>query len=93
VPNPKALQVGDFVRFTALPNEWSRTGYWVHRECVTFMKAMIRRTWPSRVAKIDEYGCPWINARMRVRGRLYHHSWAILESTGWCKVGRRNKRA
>ena len=37
MPDPKCLKVGDLVRFTALPDEWSRPGFWVHRESVTFM--------------------------------------------------------
>jgi hypothetical protein len=51
---------------------------------------MIRRTWPSRVVEIDEYGVPWIHARIRLRGRLRFHGWGILESTGWRVVRRRN---
>jgi hypothetical protein len=89
MPDPKSLKVGDFVRFTALPDEWSRPGTGVHRESISFMKEMVRRTWPSRVEKIDEYGYPWIRARVRTRGRLYFHSWMITESTGWRLVKRR----
>jgi hypothetical protein len=90
VPDPKCLKVGDLVRFMALPDEWSRPGYTVHLESVAFMRAMIRRAWPSRVVEIDEYGQPWIHARLRVRGRLHYHSWGIMESTGWSLVRRRN---
>ena len=88
MPDPKSLKVGDLVRFVALPDEWSRTGYTVHRESIAFMKMMVSRTWPSRVVEIDEYGCPWIHARIRVRGRLHYHSWGIMESTGWRVVRR-----
>ena len=91
--DPKSLKVGDLVRFTALPDEWSRAGHTVHSESVAFMRAMVRRTWPSRVAEIDEHGNPQIHARLRVRGRLHFHSWSITESTGWRLVGRRNSRA
>ena len=90
MPDPKCLKVGDLVRFTALPDEWSRPGFTVHRESVAFMRAMIRRTWPSRVAEIDDYGQPWIHARLRLRGRLHHHSWGIMESTGWHLVRHRS---
>jgi hypothetical protein len=89
VPDPKRLKVGDRVRFIALPDEWARPDFWVHRESVAFMKAMVRRTWPSRIVKIDEFGYPWITARMRVRGRIHFHSWLITESTGWRPVRRR----
>ena len=93
MPDPKCLKVGDLVRFTALPDEWSRPGFWVHRESVAFMRALIRRARPSRVAEIDEYGQPWIRARLWLRGRLHHHSWGIMESSGWRLVGRRGSRA
>jgi hypothetical protein len=88
MPNPKSLKVGDRVRFTSLPDEWSRKGYTIPLESVRFMKVMVKRRWASRVAEIDEYGCPWIHARIRVRGRIHHHRWAIMESTGWRLVNR-----
>ena len=93
MPDPKSLKTGDFVRFIALPDEWSRPGFTVHRESVAFMKSMIRRTWPSRIVGIDEYGVPWIHARVRVRGKLHFHGWGIMESTGWRRVARHNRRA
>jgi len=89
MPDPKSLKVGDLVRFILLPQEWSRPRYFVHAESVAFMKKMIKRTWPSRVYGIDEYGQPWISARIRERGKIHHHTWAIFESTGWRRVNRR----
>ncbi len=62
MPDPKSLKVGDLVRFTALPDEWTRPGFYVHRDSIMFMKAMIKRTWPSRISEIDEYGRPVIHA-------------------------------
>jgi len=88
MPDPKSLKVGDLVRFVALPDEWSRTDYTISAGDIAFMKKMIRRSWPSRVSEIDEYGHPWICARMRERGRICHHSWAIMESMGWRLVKR-----
>jgi hypothetical protein len=90
MPDPKTLRVGDLVRFVAIPDEWSRPGYFVHPESVAFMKKMIRRPWPSRVYEIDEYGQPWILAKVRERGKLQTHTWAIFESTGWRPVKRRS---
>lgn len=55
MPNPRELTVGDLVRFTALPDEWSRPGYALHRESLSFMKTLIRRKFPSRVYQVDEY--------------------------------------
>lgn len=89
MPEPQSLKVGDLVRFVTLPEEWSRPGYTIHAESISFMKDMIRRSWPSRVWMIDEYGQPWIQARIRKRTRTHYHSWAIMESTGWRLVNRR----
>jgi hypothetical protein len=90
MPDPKSLKVGDRVRFVAIPAEWSQPGFAVHAFDRSFMKQMIRRTWPSRVYEIDEYGQPWISARIREKdGKLHFHSWAIFESTGWRLVNRR----
>jgi len=93
MPNPRDLRVGDFVRFTALPDEWSHPGYTLHRDSMSFMRILIRRRFPSRVYEIDEYGTPWIAARIRRRGRVEHHTWGIMETTGWRRVSsRRTKR-
>ena len=83
MPDPLSLKIGDRVRFTSLPEERSLADYSTPRESICFMKRMLKRTWPSRVAEIGEYGNPWIHARIRVRGKVHHHSWSILESTGW----------
>jgi hypothetical protein len=89
MPDPHFLKVGDLVRFVALPDEWSRPDYSVHRESVAFMKVLIKRSWPSRKARIDEYGSPWVEVRISQHGKLDYHSWAILESTDWRLVKRR----
>lgn len=89
MPDPKSLQVGDRVRFVSLPDEWARRGYTVHGESIEFMKQMIKRSWPARVYQIDEHGYPWIAARIRENGQYHHHTWAIMEFTGWRLVQRR----
>ncbi len=90
MPDPRDLKPGDLVRFVALPDEWDRPGYTLHRDSLAFMKRMIRRTFPSRVCEIDEYGTAWIAARIRRKARVEYHSWAIIESTGWRHVRRRH---
>ena len=77
MPKPQSLKTGDLVRFVAMPDEWSHPGYTVHAESITFMKKMIRRSSPSRVSEIDEYGYPWIDARIREHGRIHYHSWGM----------------
>jgi hypothetical protein len=94
MPNPKSLKPGDLVRFTAMPDEWSRKrkGSKLFPDDISFMKAMIKRTWPSRVEEIDDYGFPWISAQIRVRGKLELHTWAITESSGWRLIRPRRKK-
>ncbi len=91
MPNPHDLKVGDLVRFIALPDEWNQPGITLHRDSLSFMKILIRRRFPSRVKRIDEFGTPWIAARIRRRNRVEYHSWGISESTGWRRVHRRDK--
>ena len=86
MPDPKTLKVGDKVVFTSLPEEWEDPGYRVDPDDVAFMEHLIRRGRPSRVCMVCEHGHPWIEARIKERGRLVHHSWAIAEKTGWRKV-------
>lgn len=86
MPDPKRLKVGDRVRFVCLPDEWDDPLQTVPPESVEFMKAMIARNGASRVCEVDEYGTPWICARIRRGGKVEHHSWGILEKTGWRKV-------
>jgi len=93
MPDPHDLKVGDLVRFTSLPDEWSRPNYTLPRDTLSFMKILIRRRFPSRVYKIDESGTPWIAARVRRRGRVEHHFWGISETTGWRRVRRRAESA
>ena len=90
MPDPRKLQVGDRVRFVDFPEEWQDPQYTVLPESVEFMEAMIARSWPSRVYEIDEFGTPWIAARLRTDGEIEHHTWGILEQTGWQVVKRRS---
>ncbi len=83
MPDPKKLKVGDRIRFVSLPDEWQDPAFTVHEDNIEFMKTMIRRRWPSRVCRIDEWGTPWIDARIRNEGESVCHSWGISEETGW----------
>jgi hypothetical protein len=89
MPDPKALRIGDLVRFVSFADEWSKPGCFVPASCRAFQKALIRRRRPSRISWIDEWDTPWIEVRLRVRGRIHIHTWGILESTGWRLVKRR----
>ena len=88
MPDPRQLQVDDLVRFVSLPEEWEKPGYQNHRDTISFMKRMIRRTWPSRVFEVDDWGYPWIHARILRWGRIEYHAYCITEKTGWRMVRR-----
>jgi hypothetical protein len=92
MPDPRTLKVGDLIRFTELPEEWSQPKNTIHRDTIRFMKAMIRRSKPSRIREIDEWGTPWIRAFSIERGKRSYHSYGILESTGWRRVVRRRRK-
>jgi hypothetical protein len=89
MPDPATLKVGDKIRFISVPDEWASPDCGVSRESRRFMKHMLMRGFPSRVYEIDEYGRPWIAARLRIKGKIEHHTWAIVERTGWRKVAER----
>jgi len=89
MPDPKKLNVGDKVKFVALPDEWNAPGCDVDPESVAFMQAMIARNGPSRVCRIDDGGYPWIHARMREGDETVVHEWMIHETTGWRLVRKR----
>ncbi|MEZ6194515.1 MAG: hypothetical protein R3F20_02140 [Planctomycetota bacterium] len=87
MPDPSPLNVGDRVRFVSLPEEWSTPGYSVHPSSRAFMRTLVARGRSSRIAGINEFGQPWIRARLRRRdGRIEYHQWEITEATGWVRV-------
>jgi hypothetical protein len=90
--NPNTLKVGDRIRFTSLPDEWSKPGHGIHPDSISFMKRMLKRATPVRVTMIDEIGIPWIDAVTIERGKRHYHSWAITEKTGWRKIVPRKRR-
>ena len=91
MPDPKKLRIGDRVRFVSLPDEWQDPQYRVLPEDVEFMESMVARSWPSRVCEVDEFGTPWIAARICKDGEIEYHTWGILEQSGWRDVKRRTR--
>ena len=89
--DPRALAVGDRIRFVSLPAEWRAPGFQIDAASRTLMRTLITRRRSSRVARIDDAsGYPWINARTRQQdGSVVHHEWLVTESTGWVAVRRR----
>ena len=92
MPNPEDLKVGDKVRFIGMPEEWSDPHFRPPKKSKRFMKYLLQRKSPSLVSWIDEYGHPWIEARLTISGKHEHHTWAIFEKTGWRKVKKRTRR-
>jgi hypothetical protein len=91
--DPRTLSVGDWVRFTSLPEEWGAQGFTVRAECVDLMLRLVARRRPSRIARVTDDGYPWIDVRIRTTGgRVEYHSWGIYESTGWTCSRRRSSR-
>lgn len=86
MPNPRKLKVGDRVRFFAMPDEWSHPQFTLSAYDRDFMKAMIKRQFPSRIYWVDDFGYPWIKARIKQRNKYVWHSWGISETTGWRQV-------
>lgn len=91
--DPRTLRVGDRVRFVSLPRQWDAPEYRVDAEDVDFLQLLISRRRPCRVARVDEFGYPWIDARTRdPDGKTVYHSWRIAEWTGWRRVVPRSTR-
>ena len=87
--DPRTLKVGDKIRFISMPDEWAELECHIPRESRRLMEHMLLRRFPSRVCQIDEHGWAGIAVRLRIDGKIEHHSWAIREKTGWRKVRRR----
>lgn len=82
MPDPNDLKIGDRIRFVSTPDEWNQPGYRVPAMTRRFIKTMIRRRFPSRIKRI-EYGMPWIDARIKVKGKIHYHTYGIDETSGW----------
>jgi hypothetical protein len=69
----KRLKVGDHVRLVHMPTEFSRPGYFVHRDTLRAYRRVIARGRPQRVFKIDACGTPWISFRFRMKNGKWEH--------------------
>jgi hypothetical protein len=90
MPDPRRLRVGDRIVYVALPDEWRRPEIRVHAASRRFLRTIVARGRPVRIARVDDDGRPWFRARMRRKdGRLEHHEWCVVETTGWRRVAPR----
>jgi hypothetical protein len=87
----RMLKVGDRVRMVELPTPSGTFREWpLHADTRRAYRYLLRRTTPLVVCEIDEYGCPWVQFRLRGRnGRMEHHS-MMLNHGGLRIVARRN---
>jgi len=82
----KKLRVGDRVRFVSMPTEFSRPGYYVHRDTLRVYRRLIQRRRAVRVVYLDDWKLPWIRCQFRCKdGRIEYHSLAINHD-GWDRV-------
>lgn len=74
----RELKVGDQVRLVAIPPEFLREGYGIHKETMRLYKKLLARRRPLRVFQICDWGLPWIRCRFqRKNGQWEWHSLAI----------------
>ena len=89
MPNPKILKIGDKIKFIHRPAEWNNHKFHTDKEDKKFMDILISRGYWQRISEIDEYGKPWIHVRIKNKNRIEHHTWAIMEKTGWVKYNKK----
>ena len=74
----RTLRVGDKVRITEIPAEFLTPGYTIFPETMRAYKRLIARRRPLRIARIDEWGLPWVDFQFQLKdGRWEYHSLAI----------------
>lgn len=83
MPTPKKLQIGDWIKYVERPLEWKSKRFRVDKWDIEFLDKLIARGRWQRISTIDEYGNPWIQVRIKYDAKYEHHTWAILESSGW----------
>lgn len=89
MPNPKTLKIGDKIKFIHHPVEWDDPKFHIDKWDKKFMDILISRGYWQKISKIDEYGKPWIQTRIKNKNRVEHHGWAIVEKTGWIKYNKK----
>jgi hypothetical protein len=86
----RKLRVNDRIRFVHMPTEFSRPGYFVHRDTRRVYRRLIERGRSVRVFMIDEWKLPWIRCQFRLEdGRIEYH-WLAINHDGWVRVQRRS---
>lgn len=84
------LKVGDRVRITELPPDWSQPDWHVPKDTIAVYKAIIDRQRPIRINEVDEHGLCWFSCVFYRKQRREVHS-MTLDDGCWVKVKKRNK--
>lgn len=83
------LLVGDRIRITRLPTEWSQSRLHVPLCTRRLYRRLIERGRPLRIHRIDEMGLPWIACRFRRKDGSWEHHFLAVNDDSWVKVRRR----
>jgi hypothetical protein len=85
----RELKVGDRIRIVRLPTDWTRPGYYVHRDTRSAYKKLIARRRPVRVCEIDAWGLPFVRFRFRRKDSTWEHHWLAVNDDSWVRVKHR----
>jgi hypothetical protein len=88
----KRLKVGHRVRLVHMPTEFSRDGYFVHRDTLRAYRRVIARGRPQRVFQIDAWGVPWIRFRFSMKNGKWEHHELAVNHDGLVLVRPRNRK-
>jgi hypothetical protein len=86
----RKLRVNDRIRLVHMPTEFSRPGFFVHRDERRAYRRLIERGRSLRVFKIDEWGLPWVHFKFRLKNGRFEYHWLLINHDGWVKVRRRS---
>lgn len=68
------LRVGDCIRIACLPEKFSRPGYLLHEDTRQLYEHLIAERAVLTVARIDDWGMPWIEYVWHTDAGEEHHS-------------------
>jgi len=89
----RELKVGDRVRLTEFPPEYLREGCYIHPDMIRLYKKLLSRRRSLRVARIDEYGEPWIDCKFRRRNGDWEWHTLAISHTGIVRVKQRQPKS
>ena len=87
----RSLKVGDRIRLVRMPSEFALPGYYLHPDTRQAYQTLIDRRRPVRIAKIDEWGIPWINFQIRLPNGSWECHSLDFNHDGWVRVTRRSR--